>query len=61
MARDSVGGTKGDFKYPTGAEDFEGIRAYADDVIGSNRSFRQEIERAALRNVLMYLGVQWIK
>lgn len=51
----------GTFKYPTDLTDNEGIKAYAADVIGSNRYFRHEIERAALRNVLFYLGVQWIK
>ena len=49
------------FKYPQGDQDFEGIREYARDIIGANRYFRHEIERAALRNVLFYLGVQWIK
>lgn len=49
------------FKYPDGDQDFEGIREYAKDIIGANRYFRHEIERAALRNVLYYLGVQWIK
>ena len=61
MGRDSGTGTKGDFQYPKSVDDFEAIKQYSDDVIGSNRYFRQEIERAALRNVLMYLGVQWIK
>ena len=61
MAHHSHEGTKGDFKYPNGVEDFEAIRQYADDVVGANRYFRHEIERAALRNILMYIGVQWIK
>ena len=52
---------KGTFRYPEGVEDLEGIKQYAADVIGANRYFRHEIERAALRNVLFFLGVQWIK
>ena len=52
---------KGTFRYPSDLDDHEAIRQYAGDVIGSNRYFRHEIERAALRNVLYFLGVQWIK
>ena len=54
-------GTKGSFTYPEGHEDFEKIKQFAADVLSANRFFRHEIERAALRNVLMYVGVQWIK
>jgi len=60
MARDSEMGTLGDLTYPNGEQDYEGIKKYADAVLGSDRQFQQEVQRAALRNVLMYLGVQWI-
>lgn len=53
--------TQGEFRYPEGLEDHEHIKQYANTVIASNRYFRHEIERAALRNVLYFIGVQWIK
>ena len=51
---------KGDFAYPQGPDDYEKIKQFTQDVIGSNRYFRHEIERAALRNVIFYLGIQWV-
>lgn len=62
MAEDKTGsGSRGDFKYPEGLEDVQGIKAYAEDVAMADRYFRHEIERTALRNILYYLGVQWIR
>lgn len=47
--------------YPNGPEDHEGIVQYANDAHRMARSYRVEIERACQRNVLYWLGVQWIK
>ncbi len=50
-----------ELKYPQGPEDKEAILAYVNTAHRSARSYRIEVERAAQRNVLYYLGVQWIK
>ena len=50
-----------DLKYPTGPEDHNAIVQYVNTAMRTARSYRIEIERAAQRNVLYYLGVQWIK
>jgi len=50
-----------DLEYPKGLDDKDAILLYANTALRSARSYRIEIERAAQRNVLYYLGVQWIK
>lgn len=51
----------GDTSYPTSYTDSDRILAYVETIRGSGRSFRYEKERLALRNILYYLGIQWIK
>jgi hypothetical protein len=51
----------GELPYPDGPQDHEKIVAYSNEAHRQARSYRLEIERAAQRNVLYYLGVQWIK
>ena len=50
-----------DLKYPEGYDDHEAIKDYANQCHRAARSYRIEVERAAQRNVLYFLGVQWIK
>lgn len=50
-----------ELKYPDGPDDHESILTYANHAHRAARSYRIEVERAAQRNVLYFLGVQWIK
>lgn len=50
-----------DLKYPAGPEDKLAITEYVNTALRASRAYRTEIERAAQRNVLYYLGVQWVK
>ena len=47
--------------YPKGVADKPGILEYANTAQRMSRSYRLEIERSAQRNILYYLGVQWVK
>ena len=46
---------------PEGPDDHQGIINYSETIIDRNRAYRLDIERQALRNVLFYLGLQWIR
>lgn len=50
-----------ELKYPEGPDDHEAILFYANQAHRAARSYRIEVERATQRNVLYFLGVQWIK
>ena len=50
-----------DTPYPTSYTDHDAIIAYKDSAISQAKAFRYEIERTGLRNVLYYLGIQWIR
>jgi hypothetical protein len=50
-----------EMKYPDGPDDHVAILEYANNAHRAARSYRVEVERAAQRNVLYFLGVQWIK
>ena len=50
-----------DVKFPTGYNDHDALVEYARAARQKAKSFRYELERAALRNILYYLGIQWIR
>lgn len=49
-----------DLIYPDGPEDHDGIVAYTQRITETQSAHHHELERQALRNILYYLGYQWI-
>ena len=49
-----------EFILPKGPDDHQGIINYGETIIDRNRAYRLDIERQALRNVLFYLGLQYL-
>ena len=47
--------------YPKGKSDPEGIMSFVEDVREMAPSFRIDMERAAMANILFWLGLHWIK
>lgn len=48
-------------EYPRNSRDPEGIMKFAEDVREAAPSYRIDVERAAMANILFWLGLQWIK
>ena len=58
MARNPSSGTH--LEYPTGKNDNEGLLKFADVIRDQGQTYRLDMEREAMGNILTFIGLHWI-